>query len=140
MLELPLPHPATNQARFDNLIAASRMVGLLSRYYADICNPLHTDQSRAEERMHSRYQSAVNRRSNAVGEHRSWIRFNGHDPVLSAATRTRFTARYVHTRHGSLVRGYNAYGFDSTVLAITKRSLNRAVNGLADIIITKRKS
>jgi hypothetical protein len=127
---------ALSYRKAGNPIAASRMLGLLSHYFSDICNPLHTDQSWAEERMHGGYESAVNSRTNAVAENRSWVRFNGYDPIVSAATRTRYSAAHAHTLYASLVKNYNGYGFNSTVLSITRKSLNRAVNNLTDIIIT----
>ena len=37
--------------------AASKYVGLMAHYYADICNPIHTDQTDAEDRMHSPYET-----------------------------------------------------------------------------------
>jgi hypothetical protein len=127
---------ALSYRKAGDLIAASRMIGLLSHYFSDTCNPLHTDQSRAEERMHSSYESAVNWRTDAVGENRSWVRFDGYDRVVSAAARTRYVAVHAHDFYAALVKGYNAHGLDSTVLSITRKSLNRAVNHLADIIIT----
>ena len=39
--------------------AASKYVGLMAHYYGDICNPLHTDQCDAEDRMHSSYETAA---------------------------------------------------------------------------------
>jgi hypothetical protein len=119
-----------------NVVGASRMIGLLSHYFSDVSNPLHTDQSRAEERMHGSYESAVEWRTDETGENRAWVRFDGYDRVASASARTRYVAFNAHKSYAALVKSYNAYGFNSTVLSITQKSLNRAVNHLADIIIT----
>ncbi len=62
-----------------NWTAASRYVGIMAHYYADICNPMHTDQSDAEEAIHSAYESAAQEYTDAPGENRAWVRFNGYD-------------------------------------------------------------
>ena len=44
---------AAAQLRAGDAAAASRTFGLLSHYYADICNPTHTDSRDREARMHA---------------------------------------------------------------------------------------
>jgi len=119
--------------------AASRMVGYLSHYYSDICNPLHTDQTKAEEGMHSNYESAVNTRTDARGEHRQWIRFDGYRRVLQAGRKAKSAAVAAHKNYAALVSHYGAHGYDATVSLITRRAMNRAANGLADMIVTLKR-
>ena len=119
---------------------ASRRFGLLAHYFADICNPTHTDGSDAEDGMHSAYERAVQTRTDAKGEHRTWITFDGIQVRSSARSATVAAARWSHQYYGSLVRGYTADGYSSAVDTTTKRCLNRAVNDLADLIVSARKA
>ena len=120
-----------------DIAGASRAVGHLSHYYADICNPLHTDDALArEERMHAAYERAVNSRTDSPREHAEWLAPDGHQPVLSVAAKTRAAARSAHRSYRPLVFNHDLYGFNSIVRTITKASLNRAVNGISDILIT----
>jgi hypothetical protein len=42
--------------------AASRALGIMSHFIADVGNPIHTDQSNKEESIHSPYESDVDKR------------------------------------------------------------------------------
>jgi hypothetical protein len=42
--------------------AASRALGIMSHFVADVVNPMHTDQSNKEEDIHSPYESDVDER------------------------------------------------------------------------------
>ena len=116
--------------------AASKYVGIMAHYYADICNPMHTDQSDAEERLHSAYESAAQHYTDAPGENRAWVRFNGYRATINVAGFTKDTAATSHKYYAALVKGYNSGGMSAAVLSITTRRMNRAVNGLADLIIS----
>jgi hypothetical protein len=117
--------------------SASRSLGLLSHYYADVNNPLNTDNAKAESRMHSKYDSAIDSRLNAVAKNRSWVSYDGYDHVRDASASTVSAARSSHTYYKSLVGQYNKRGYNNkTVRAISYRSINRATNGLADIIVS----
>ena len=115
---------------------ASKWVGIMSHDSADICNPLHTDQSDAEEPIHSAYEHDVQTYSDSPGENRVWVRFNGYRPARSVAGLTRTTAAASHTQYAALVEEYAGSGMSAATLAITRKSLNRAANGLADLIIS----
>lgn len=131
---------AVRQLRAGRRRGASRTFGLLAHYYADICNPTHTDQTPAETRMHARHEAATNTRTNQRGEHRVWVRFNGIQVRAGARGPARRAATYVHQYYRTLVRTYNADGWCTTTKAITKKGLNRAVNDLADLIVSVRKA
>jgi len=120
--------------------AASRFVGLMAHYYADICNPLHTDQSDAEEAIHSAYETAAQDYTDAPGENRAWVKFNGYTATTNVVRYTKRKAKASHTLYAQLVADYVASGMSAGVVTITQKSMNRAANGLADLIISiKRK-
>ncbi len=129
---------AVSQLRSGHKAAASKTVALLSHYYADICNPLHTDSCAAEDHMHSSYEDAVDDRTAWPGENRGWIHCDGIQKRSNAWKATANAAAFAHRSYHKLVSAYNRAGFNGTVLRITKRSLNKAVNGLADLIATIR--
>ena len=82
--------------------SASRYVGLMSHYYSDICNPIHTDQVDAERKMHSRYETAVNSRTNSYGENRAWIKSDGFQRVSDITAKSESAATYAHKRYSAL--------------------------------------
>ena len=63
---------AVRKLRAGDAAGASRSVGLLSHYYADICNPLHTDQAPEEDAIHASYEDDVEALTDTVGENRAW--------------------------------------------------------------------
>jgi hypothetical protein len=119
-----------------NWTAASKMVGIMAHYYADICNPMHTDQSDAEDAIHSPYESDAQRYSDRPGENSSWARFDGYTATRNVTAYTRNTAAASHEQYAALVSGYASEGMSSGVVSITAQSLNRAANGLADLLIS----
>jgi hypothetical protein len=118
---------------------ASKYVGLMAHYYADICNPIHTDQTAAEDRMHSRYETRVQTYTDSVGENRAWVTYDGYKATTNVVAFTKTTATASHKYYSALVKGYNRGGMSSTVLSITRMSLRRAANGLADLIVSIKK-
>ena len=52
---------------------------------------------------------------------------------------TRITASAGHQYYPALVKGYNSGRMNAAVLSITKKSLDRAANGLADLIVSIKK-
>ena len=119
-----------------NYKKASQAIGLLSHYYADTCDPLHTDSCATEDKMHSRYESAVQTRIDTKGENRSWIKYDGYNKIKDVTLATQSAGKWSHNYYSSLVSNYNRSSYNSTVNTITKRSLNKAVNGLSDIILS----
>ena len=119
-----------------NWTAASKYVGLMAHYYGDICNPLHTDQCAAEDRMHSSYETAAQKYTDGKGENAGWVTFDGYKARTDVVAFTKTTATTSHKSYTALVKGYNSGGMNATVLSITKKAMNRAANGLADLIIS----
>lgn len=108
--------------------AASRALGIMSHFVADVANPMHTDSSEREDRVHSSYESAVDRRIEDYT-----FGYNGRDDARPAR-RTRRVAKAAHEYYSSLVRAYDEHGYSELVDSITRRQLNRAANALADLI------
>jgi hypothetical protein len=130
---------AVRQLRNGSPRAASATFGLLAHYYADICNPLHTDQTTLEENIHSSYEDAAQTRTDERGEHRAWVRADTVKARGSAAAAARAAAAKAHVFYGRLVRQYAAHGFNSAVSTITRRCLSRAANDLADLLVSVRR-
>lgn len=114
---------------------ASYYLGLLGHYYADTCNPLHTDQSIDEDRVHSSYESAVDDQTSSTGSLASWVIDDGGRHVDDPAQFGRDAAAIAHGDYSALVSGYLASGVGG-VQGITRARLNQAANDLADLILS----
>ena len=117
-----------NRLANGNERGASRALGIMSHFIADVANPMHTDSSEREDGVHSSYESTVDRR---IFDFR--FNYNGQDPA-KPGPKTRAVARNSHRHYWDLVRAYDNNGYNSTVQRITKRQLNRAANALSDLI------
>lgn len=115
---------------------ASRKVGLMSHYYADICSPLHTDDSRAESKVHGRFERAVDALLRSPSSYWWWASYDGYTRVSNASSYTKSSAKKAHASYTSLVRGYNRKGFKGAPLPIARKSLSRAANGVADLVMS----
>ena len=68
------------------------------------------------------------------------MRFDGYTATKNVTALAKNTAGASHKQYSALVNGYSADGMSPAVVAITAKSMNRAANGLADLIISiKRK-
>ena len=113
--------------------AASKALGIMAHIVADIAQPMHTDGSLdAEDRVHSPYESAVDSRSEA-SDRVYRFSYDGVDPAAPFARTVRL-AKVAHKYYRTLVRTYDAHGYNAKVNRITKRELNRAANAVADLI------
>lgn len=115
---------------------ASRLVGILSHYYADVCDPLNTDEVAAEKKMRAKYDSSVDKKLKRPGAYSWWVSYDGYRHVTSASALTVSSARSAHGSYKTLVSRYGRKGSGKTVDRITASSLNRATNGMADIIVS----
>lgn len=107
---------------------ASRALGYLAHIVGDIAQPMHTDSTEREDRVHSSYEDAVDGRIDVYG-----FRYDGSDPARPAA-RVRRIARVAHRSYFELVRQYDAHAYNGTVHRITRRQLKRGANAMADLI------
>ncbi len=112
--------------------AASRAVGILSHIVGDVAQPMHTDQTGAEDRVHSSYEVTVDTRSER-GDDIYRFSFDGRDPARPYS-KTRSVARRAHRSYAELVRNYDRYGYNTAVHRITQIQLQRAANALADLL------
>jgi len=112
--------------------AASRALGIMSHFIADVANPMHTDQSDKEEPIHSAYEGGVDKQILDYPFH-----YDGQD-AARPARRTRRVARRAHRYYRDLVSAYDAHGYNRKVHRITKRQLKRAANALADLVTSLR--
>ena len=117
-------------------VLASKYLGHLSHYYSDTCNPIHTDESLAESFMHRSYEAQVSTRTSSPGMNRKWLKYDGYRKATDVRAMTRRAAYASHPYYKTLVLDYRKHGYNLRVSRITKASLNRAVNDLADIIRT----
>jgi hypothetical protein len=115
--------------------AASRMLGLLSHYYADICEPFHTDQRVGEARRQARFESAMLQRTVAADQNQTWITYDGYQPASSIKTKAVSAATLAHRDYNPLFTAMKSGGLSPAALAIGRRSLDRAVNGIADLLL-----
>jgi hypothetical protein len=112
--------------------AASRALGIMSHFVADVAQPMHTDSSDKEDGVHSSYESAVDSRSQRA-DHVYTFHGDGKDAAKPATT-TRTVARRAHRYYVELIRAYDQHGYSRRVDRITRRQLNQAANALADLI------
>lgn len=115
--------------------SASRALGIMAHMLGDVAQPMHTDQTDAEDSVHSSYESAVDARC-GPSACRYRARADGHPSTRPAFALTRSVARQAHDDYRALVRSFRRGGYTTRVDAITRRQLNRAANALADLIRT----
>ena len=125
---------AVDELRRGDRPAASRTFGLLSHYYSDTCQPLHTEQTTAEKKVHAPYESAVDRSLRSPADGAQFLQPHKVVPVTAARASTIAAAETANRDYSALVAEYSARRFDPVVEQITARSLDHAVSGLADLI------
>lgn len=125
---------AVAQLRAGDARGASETIGLMSHYYTDVNNPLHTDQTDAEHKIHARYEAKVLNYTNGPGENAGWVTARTFVRVIDPAEFTRQAAAAAAPSYSALVSEFSSRGFDTRVRDITRASLDRAANGLADLI------
>ena len=65
----------------------------MAHYYADICNPMHTDQCAEEDPIHSDYESDAQEYTDAVGENRAWVSYDGYKATTNVVGFTKARPR-----------------------------------------------
>jgi len=134
-----------------DVVTASRLLGMLTHYYTDACDPLHTGAVRAERRMHRRFERDVMAQLNARGRFERRLasalaagaavaakddadatRLNGIAQHVAAFTSS--SARRAQRDYRRLVRFYLKRGFGRAASRIAAKTLRRSVRGVADLI------
>jgi hypothetical protein len=136
-------HPQTKVRRYYKLMvaalrrgnksAASDHFGLLAHYYEDINNPMHTGGAMLES-GHSAYEARVERLFGSMSSHRNWLHWDGNTHVTNASAFTVAASKRSHSQYRALVSNFARHGYNSKVGSITRTQLDRAVNGLVDLI------
>ena len=123
-----------------NYLQANIDIGILAHYYGDLCNPLHTDRSAAEDKIHSRYEDAVEELTDVPEENAAWASFEStvtvNDPNAFAVQ----AATAAHADYAALVKNFSKRGMNAVVMTITERSLDRAANGVANLLLSLGRS
>ena len=125
-------HRMQDRLEAGNERGASRALGILAHIVGDVAQPMHTDSRPREDRIHSSYEDAVDRRVLDYG-FQSKTR-----EVAKPAPRVRRLARNAHESYFKLIRAYDEHGYNAEVDRITDRQLNRAANAVADLLMSLR--
>ncbi len=125
---------AVDELRGGDRLAASRTLGLLSHYLSDTANPLHTDQSPAESKIHSRYEDALDDRTGSPSDEAALLKPHTAVPTRDAAALTVQLASEANSDYIALVSGFSAGGNTPEVEQISARALSAAVGAVADTI------
>lgn len=122
-----------------NMVAASRYLGIMSHYYADITQPFHTtDKSARYLAVHNSYEYAVDDYQHKPTGAAGWMVPRATVPVTDIRAKTVSAALYARSLYPSLVSSYKASHKVSsgTPYRVTRLVMSRSVNDLADIIST----
>ncbi len=112
------------------LEAASVELGYLAHLLGDLAQPMHTDSSKKEDMIHSKYEGEVDRK---VAAGRLSFTFDGADP-FDPYESSLALARRSHDSYIKLVKQYSEFGYNRNVRQITRRQLNAAANVMADAL------
>ena len=123
---------------------ASQQFGVLTQAFAALCDPLQTDNCRAEwikihdRTLHAQYEHRVaqalcHKRSNRVNRAADGLRASG--VTISVARYAATASVSAHNHYRRLVQGYRRHGFSAPVQRITRRDLRRSVAGLANMAV-----
>jgi len=120
-------------------VEASRLLGLLSHYYADILNPFHSaDAARSWGSYHLPYEHAVSLETDRPGENGGWVAQVARRPLVDVRAETAAAARFSRAKFATLIGALKpTHEIDigqPTVNAVTRQVLSRAANDLADIV------
>jgi hypothetical protein len=128
-----------NAYRAGDYETASRFLGQMSHYYADVLNPCHASSlSLGRTALHAAYEWDVGPFTRWSGQNQDWI--TPRAPALAADVRAKAVAGAAFARklYPVLLAEYTRTGtFDvgaEPVLGVTRQALNRAANDLADIV------
>jgi hypothetical protein len=116
-----------NFSNGDNAMAAFSC-GVVLHYLSDVSNPIHTDQSAKEEKIHTKYETAVN-------NHLSEMTINSIqiESVADLETYIKGIAEKANRDYSSLVNEYYDNGWNDLVKDITERSLRLAITSVVSV-------
>ena len=120
-----------------NYKEASRQLGLMSHYYADVTQPFHTykDQNKT---LHESYEHAVSDETRTYAMSSDLLVVRSRKSVTDVRAYAVAAGKYSRARYDALETAYSANKVvtksNPTARAITRYTLSRATNDLADII------
>ena len=124
----------------DDPETASKNLGVLSHYYADMLVPFHTTYDAiSHPTMHANYEHAVDEYHRNYQGGSSWVNPAGKRPITDIRARTVSAGKFSRGKYATLL---SSYGRDPrvkgnhTVDGITEDLMSRAINDLADVIRT----
>ncbi len=123
----------------DDTMTASRELGVLSHYYADMLSPFHTlsygSGSLEDGRDHYRYEAAVSTITQSPEAHSEWISPLAPRAITDVRARAVQAALYSRSKTLGLISKYGDFvGYDPTGDTQSHALLNRGANDLADVI------
>ena len=122
-------------------VKASKYLGQLSHYYADINLPFHTTAAASTfGPLHLQYERALDPIMYSGTRVTSWVTRRPREPVTDVRAKTVSAAVYARSFYSRLYASYKATRSvrTGTTNKITRLVLSRAVNDLADIIVAIR--
>ena len=127
------------QLRYNGKAEASKKMALLAHYYADICNPLHTDQTDAEDAIHGAYEQDVDPLTDTMGENRAWVAPGSMQYRYDIVGTSKSAATSAHGLYDRIISDYPVGG-EPAIRDVTQWGLNRAANDLADVIYSVQRA
>jgi hypothetical protein len=122
--------------RSNDTTAASYYLGLLSHYYSDLCVPFHTMSGYSDSAAHLQYELLVNSLTTTPGAMPEWVMpwsRSGVEDVRAMAVDAALASRATYP---TVATQYVLGGFNETAEMVTRLMLSRAVNDLADIVLS----
>ena len=134
-----LYYSAVKAYQAGNYKYASHQFGVMSHYYTDILQPMHTNTfTEAQATIHKQYEWDAGIRTRHPWYSPLWSVPVGRVPVHDVRTKTVWAALYSRSKASSLIyalrHGQKVTGY--TINKITQQCLSRGVNDLADILKT----
>lgn len=132
-----LYHKAVVAYRAGDKVSASKYLGVLSHYYADIIQPFHTSStSDSYRKLHSDYEFAVDDYQHKPTGVAAWVTPRPVAPVTDIRAKTVSAALYARSLFPGLLASYKLSHSVRTgrTYTVTKLVMSRAVNDLADIV------
>lgn len=122
----------------DDPDTASRELGLLSHYYADMLVPFHTTYDAiSHPALHTEYELAVDEHHRRFSEASYWVDEAEARPVTDVRERAISAAKFSRGKYSTLLYSFarnSDVRENRTVDNITGELMSRAINDLADII------
>ena len=121
-----------------DMAKASKYLGQLSHYYADINLPFHTTAAASTfGPLHLQYERALDPIQYSGSRVTSWVMRRPREPVTDVRAKAVSSALYARSFYSQLYSSYKASHSvrTGTTNWITRLVLSRAVNDLADIIV-----